>query len=150
MKLADIAGLPVGHVPRVLASCVYKVLACGVGNATVTCDPVQSFLPWPAPSERGGGTVTLCEYILHVSDEENVLTMLKEKCKRCQRALLSALSLYQIDVLKLLQSEYTFQFKQPKVKVKSDPGRLINVCLYLYMIILSCVHPYSIIVLLYI
>lgn len=83
LRLSDIAGLPVGHVPRVLASCFYNVLDCG-GEvyANVTGDPVQSFPPWPAPNEKGGGAVIPCDFILVVCDKDKVLTMLKETLQK--------------------------------------------------------------------
>jgi hypothetical protein len=79
LRLSDIAGLPIGHVPRVLASCFYHIIDSGDSVfATVTGDPVQSFPPWPAPSEKGGGAVIPCDYTLVVKDKESVLTLLKE------------------------------------------------------------------------
>lgn len=48
----------------------------------MTGHPVQSFPPWPAPSEKGGGAVIPCDYTLVVKDKESVLTLLKETLEK--------------------------------------------------------------------
>ena len=49
LKLSDIAGLPVGHAPRVLAGFFRTVLDDdGSVNAVATGELCQSFPPWPA------------------------------------------------------------------------------------------------------
>lgn len=79
LKLSDIAGLPIGHVPRCLSSHCRDVLDNG-GEiyAEVTGQPVPSFHPWPEPNEEGGGVVLPCKYILTNIDVNNLLNKLKE------------------------------------------------------------------------
>ena len=61
--LSDVACLAIGHVPLILASCFRDLLDTGADiYATAMGDPVQSFPPWPAPSEKGGGAVIPCSY----------------------------------------------------------------------------------------
>lgn len=77
--LSDIAGLPIGHVPRILASCFYEVLDNGgTVYATATGEPVPSFPPWPAPQEKGGGVVIPCSYTLLVDNLDVTVKMLSE------------------------------------------------------------------------
>lgn len=63
LKLSDIAGLPIGHAPRVLAGFFRTVLdEDGSVYADATGDPCQSFPPWPALGDKGGGAVIPCSY----------------------------------------------------------------------------------------
>lgn len=54
LKLSDIAGLPIGHVPKCLSLHFRDILDNG-GEiyAEVTGQPVPSFHPWPEPNEEG-------------------------------------------------------------------------------------------------
>jgi hypothetical protein len=69
--LKDIAGLPVGHVPRTLASSFRKLIEMG---ASVYCEandhPQPSFPPWPALKENGGGAVILCTYVIRHDNKQ--------------------------------------------------------------------------------
>lgn len=61
LKLTDIAGLPIGHVPKCLSSVFRHVLdEGGEIHAEVTGEPVPSFAPWPEPQSEGGGVVLPC------------------------------------------------------------------------------------------
>lgn len=64
LTLTDIAGLPVGHVPRCIAGFFRGVMDIGTVTAVATGQPVPSFSPWPSPSEEGGGVVIPCNYIV--------------------------------------------------------------------------------------
>lgn len=56
LKLEDIAGLPVGHVPRSLAGYFRTILDDkGQVFAQITGEPVPSFAPWPAPTSKCRG-----------------------------------------------------------------------------------------------
>lgn len=79
LMLSDIAGLPIGHVPKILASCFRNVLDSG-GKifATATGEPVPSFPPWPAPNEKGGGVVIPCFYTLIVNNLDETVNMLSD------------------------------------------------------------------------
>ncbi|KAJ8315488.1 hypothetical protein KUTeg_007638 [Tegillarca granosa] len=53
-KLEDVAGLPLGHVPRSLAPQFRIILdKGGKVHAEVTGEPTPSYPPWPAPHEEG-------------------------------------------------------------------------------------------------
>ncbi|KAH3866235.1 hypothetical protein DPMN_029294 [Dreissena polymorpha] len=64
LKLTDVAGLPIGRVPRSLAPYFRKVIDNG-GKvlSEVTGAPVPSYPPWPAQHEEGG-VVLPCDYII--------------------------------------------------------------------------------------
>jgi len=65
LKLSDIAGLPVGHAPIVLAGFFRTVLdEDGSVYAVATGEPCQSFPSWPAPGDKGGGAVIPCSYYI--------------------------------------------------------------------------------------
>lgn len=58
LKLSDVAGLPIGHVPRCLSQFFCTIIDQGGEiKAETTGHPVPSFPPWPAPNEEGGGGV---------------------------------------------------------------------------------------------
>lgn len=65
LKLSDIAGLPIGHVPKCLSKLFRDILDEG-GEITreATDQPKPSFPPWPKPNEEGGGIVIPCKDIL--------------------------------------------------------------------------------------
>lgn len=79
MTLRDIAGLPVGHVPRTLASSFRNLIDMG---ASVLCEandqPQASFPPWPAPQEIGGGAVIPCTYLVRHDNKQQVIDIVKE------------------------------------------------------------------------
>ena len=79
LLLKDVAGLPVGHVPRTLASAFRKLIDLG---ANVYCEatdqPQQSFPPWPAPEETGGGAVIPCTYLVRHESKQLVIDVVKE------------------------------------------------------------------------
>ncbi|KAH3805543.1 hypothetical protein DPMN_133847 [Dreissena polymorpha] len=79
LKLSDIAGLPVGHVPGILSSCFRSILDSG-GNiyAIVTGEPCPSFPPWPAPREKRGGVGIQCRYVTVVDDAGSIFATLTE------------------------------------------------------------------------
>ncbi|XP_052224692.1 uncharacterized protein LOC127840327 isoform X2 [Dreissena polymorpha] len=79
LMLSDVAGLPIGRVPRVLASCFYSILDTG-GEICTICngDPSPSFPPWPSTQEKGGGVVIPCNYILTVTDTDKTVQMLTD------------------------------------------------------------------------
>ncbi|XP_062618275.1 uncharacterized protein LOC134279876 [Saccostrea cucullata] len=79
LKVSDIAGLPIGHVPRCLSAHFRNILDNG-GEifAEVTGQPVPSFHPWPEPNKEGGGVVLPCKYILANVDGENLFNELKD------------------------------------------------------------------------
>ena len=65
LMLSDVAGLPVGHVPRELAPSFQVVLDNGGTVHAEPCgDPVPSTYPWPEQHEVGGGVVLPCDYII--------------------------------------------------------------------------------------
>ena len=79
LMLSDVAGLAIGHVPRILASCFRDLLDSRADiYATAMGDPVQSFPPWPAPSEKGGGAVIPCSYTITVKNVPETLELLKK------------------------------------------------------------------------
>ncbi|KAH3713528.1 hypothetical protein DPMN_073320 [Dreissena polymorpha] len=69
LKLSDIAGLPIGHVPKILSNFFSLIInEGGTITAQVTGEPVPSFPPWPAPNEEGRGVVLPCNYVINHSD----------------------------------------------------------------------------------
>lgn len=63
LTLQDIAGLPIGHVPRGLALAFRDIIDTdGEISAIPTGAPVPSFFPWPEPKQIGGGVVIPCNY----------------------------------------------------------------------------------------
>jgi len=65
LKLSDIAGLPVGHVPWGHSSVVKQLIEKGcIVHAQSTSDPTPSFPPCRT-RERGGGVVIPCNYIIN-------------------------------------------------------------------------------------
>lgn len=63
--LKDVAGLPLGHVPRGLAGSFRDILdGGGEITAIVTGPPMPSFPPWPNPNDIGGGVVLPCHYTI--------------------------------------------------------------------------------------
>jgi len=73
-QLSDIAGLPIGHAPRVLAGFFWTVLdEDGSVYAVATGELCHSFPPWPAP-----GVVveqlSLAPMILHVHQANSNIT----------------------------------------------------------------------------
>ena len=82
LKLKDVAGLPVGHVPRTLASALRNLMDLG---ATVECeatdDPQPSFPPWPAQQETGGGVVIPCTYVVKHRNRQQSVDIIKEALK---------------------------------------------------------------------
>lgn len=78
LMLSDIAGLPVGHVPRGLAG-VFRSILDGGGNifALATGDPIPSFPPWPAPNEIGGGVVIPADYVITTTDGLSIVSELQ-------------------------------------------------------------------------
>lgn len=83
LMLSDIAGLPVGHVPRGLAG-VFRSILDGGGNihALATCDPIPSFPPWPAPNETGGGVVIPADYVITTEDCSSIARELKSALEK--------------------------------------------------------------------
>lgn len=79
LYLKDVAGLPVGHVPRSLAGTFREILdGNGSITAEVTGDPIPSFSPWPAQKEQGGGVVVPCNYTIQHTNRVFVLDLLTE------------------------------------------------------------------------
>ena len=52
--LHDIAGFPIGHMPKCLSADFRSIIDGGEINAEVTGEPVPSFAPWPKPNEGEG------------------------------------------------------------------------------------------------
>ena len=78
LKLSDIAGLPIGHVPRGLAIAFRQIIEYGGSvSALSKGEPRQTFPPWPAPHETGGGAVIPCDYFIKTEAEKHVV-LLKE------------------------------------------------------------------------
>lgn len=77
--LRDITGLPVGHIPRTLASAFRKLIVMG---ANVFCEatdkPQPSFPPWPAPQEVGGGAVIPCTYIVRHENMQSIIDIVQK------------------------------------------------------------------------
>ena len=64
-KLIDIAGLPIGHVPRGLAGAFREVIESGGSvSAVAKGEPCQSFPPWPAVHDIGEGAFIPCDYVI--------------------------------------------------------------------------------------
>lgn len=85
LKLSDVAGLPIGHVPKCLSKFFCTILDDG-GEITAepTGPPVPSFPPWPAPSEEGGGIVIPCKFNLtHMKDFNSCFEDLKKCLLKC-------------------------------------------------------------------
>ena len=82
--LSDVAGLPVGHVPKCLSELFCDVMDNG-GKiyAEVTGDPVPSFPPWPAQDQEGGGIVLPCKYIFTDIDIEVFFFKIKKCLDEC-------------------------------------------------------------------
>ncbi|KAH3851881.1 hypothetical protein DPMN_094368 [Dreissena polymorpha] len=69
--LCDIAGLPIGRVPRGLAGAFRNIIELeGKITALDTGEPCPSFAPWPAPEATGGGVVIPCDYIITCADND--------------------------------------------------------------------------------
>ena len=67
LMLTDVAGLPLGHVPRGLGHCFRQALDMnGMITAIPTGNPMPSFSPWPQQHESGGGIVIPCTYKIKV------------------------------------------------------------------------------------
>lgn len=78
LKLNDIAGLPIGHVPRGLGGCFREILdRKDLIYAEVTGEPRPSFPPWPAPHETGGGAVIPCSYIIKCKDVSTTTALIR-------------------------------------------------------------------------
>jgi hypothetical protein len=78
LTLQDVAGLPVGHIPRDLAGSFRAIMDDGGSIcAEATGEPISSFPPWSAPMSKGGGVVVPCNYIFHYCDESFMLRSLK-------------------------------------------------------------------------
>lgn len=79
LTLADVADLPIGHVPRGLAGCFREILDLGASIfAEVTGDPIPSFPPWPALQAKGGGIVIPCTYWIQSQDKNKILSLLSK------------------------------------------------------------------------
>lgn len=78
LRLEDVAGLPIGHVPRSMAGCFRTILDAG-GDivAEATGEPVPSFPPWPEPKHEGGGVVIPANYIITHADINSHIIALK-------------------------------------------------------------------------
>ena len=98
LKLEDIAGLPIGHVPRTLAGYFRSVSEDGCVFAEVTGDSIPSFSPWPEKDEEGGGIVLPCNYIITHLIFSHSLTNYQNFCPKYQKDLQGnlLLSLYRI------------------------------------------------------
>lgn len=80
LVLSDVAGLPIGHVPKELAICFREILDNdGTVHAEPCGDPVPSSSPWPEQHEVGGGVIIPCNYIIRPlsSSYEKVLSLLR-------------------------------------------------------------------------
>lgn len=81
LKIEDIAGLPVGHVPIGLSGCFRQLLNDGLFiKAVPTGEPIPSFPPWPAVQEKGGGVVIPCVYTISCSSADAVEIKQKITC----------------------------------------------------------------------
>ena len=92
LTLADVAGLPVGHVPREIAPIFRMVLDDGGTVLSEPCgEPIPSTDPWPEQNESGGGVHIPCNYIIKpVQSLESVLSKLQHsisnmKAGKCMR-----------------------------------------------------------------
>jgi len=71
LKVSDIGGLPVGHVPRGLAGTFRTIIESGGSiSAIVTGKPCQSFPPWPVAHAVGGGAVIPCDYMIETRNQD--------------------------------------------------------------------------------
>ena len=78
LLLEDIAGLPMGHVPKGLSSSFRNILdQNGDIFAQITGDPTPSFAPWPAPEDSGGGVVVPCNYHIYHFDRDFIFNLLR-------------------------------------------------------------------------
>ena len=65
LMLSDVAGLPIGHVPRELATCFRDIIDNGGSVYAEPCgEPAPSSYPWPEQQEVGGGVIIPCHYIM--------------------------------------------------------------------------------------
>ena len=79
LKLSDVAGLPIGHVPRCLAGLFRTVLdEGGTIFAEATGDPIPSFPPWPAPKDEGGGVVIPANYLIIDSNVQTLFNKIMD------------------------------------------------------------------------
>ncbi|XP_070552299.1 uncharacterized protein [Ptychodera flava] len=72
LVLQQVAGLPMGHVPYILSEGIYKCIDMKLASKVTCCvtgGPRQSFPPWPAVDEKGGGALIPADYFITVSDE---------------------------------------------------------------------------------
>ena len=77
LKLGDIAGLPIGHVPRGHASAFHDILDVDGRIHCIAQGPaVQSFPLWPAVLEQGGGALVPCDYIIYWQDRNIALNLI--------------------------------------------------------------------------
>ena len=80
LKVSDIAGLPVGHVPLGFSGTFRLFLEQG---CVITCEPIAmpcpSFPPWPQVQEKGGGAVIPCDYFIKCPT--NLVEFVKNKLK---------------------------------------------------------------------
>jgi len=83
--ISDIAGLPIGHVPRELAPCFRSVMDNGGSVYSEVCgEPFPSAYPWPQAHEIGDGVLLPCTYIIkpaagdYCSAYDNLTTTLSE------------------------------------------------------------------------
>ena len=77
LKLDDITGLPIGHVPRGLATAFRDILDIdGKIYAIAKSKAVQSFPPWPPVFENGGGAIIPCDYVVYHNDRVLVMNMI--------------------------------------------------------------------------
>ena len=78
LKLFDVAGLPIGHIPRGLGGCFRELMDQNHNiYAKVTGAPRPSFPPWPAPKDIGGGAVIPCSYIIKSRNTDHTVSLLK-------------------------------------------------------------------------
>ncbi|KAI8481588.1 hypothetical protein Bbelb_406880 [Branchiostoma belcheri] len=79
----SIAGKVVGRLPAGLGQVLAVMEKDGTYSGAMcaaTGPPRQSFPPWPAPGEKGGGAVIPCEVYVEVclKDKESIMAMLRE------------------------------------------------------------------------
>lgn len=81
LVLSDVAGLPLGHVPRELAPCFREVLDKGGTVHAEPCgEPAPSSSPWPEQHEAGGGVNLPCHYVIKTlpSSYDQILSLLRQ------------------------------------------------------------------------
>ncbi|XP_078608065.1 uncharacterized protein LOC144880005 isoform X2 [Branchiostoma floridae x Branchiostoma japonicum] len=87
LTVRSIAGKDIGRLPAGLCKILAELDRDGVltdPTCVATGPPEPSFVPWPAPSDRGGGVVVRCKVLIdvHARDRQAIVETLWEGVDR--------------------------------------------------------------------